>query len=111
MGMEKSTSQDKDKITMARKTKSDAQKAHEARNNALRVEANKRRRKAKSEGKKAFKANIAAMKKIAAENKAARIAAHAERNAAAAAAAAEAKQARITAHQTANENHTAAKAA
>ena len=66
---------------MARKTKSDAQKAHEARNNALRVEANKRRRKAKSEGKAAFKANIAAMKKLGKKVRSERAAAHARASA------------------------------
>ncbi len=96
---------------MARKTKSDAQKAHEARNHALRIEANKRRRAKATAGRRALKANIAAMKKLGKQVRAERAAAHAERNAATAAAAAEAKAARIEAHQAANENRKANKAA
>ena len=96
---------------MARKIKSAAQKAHEARNNALRVEANKRRRKAKSECKAAFKANIAAMKKLGKQNKEARIEAHAQRNAEAAYEAGLRKVDRMKAHVAANDNRKAAVAA
>ena len=96
---------------MARKIKSAAQKAHEARNHALKIEANKVRRARKSENKKAFKANIAAMKKIGAENKAARIDAHEQRNAEAAYEAAQRRADRKSAHTAANDNRKAVAAA
>ena len=88
---------------MARKIKSAAQKAHEARNHALKIEANKARRARKSAGKKAFKANIAAMKKLGVENRAARIDAHEQRNAEAAYEAAQRKADRMAAHASAME--------
>ena len=96
---------------MARKTKSDAQKAHEARNHALRIEANKRRRAKATAGRRALKANIAAMKKLGVENRAARIDAHEQRNAEAAYEAAQRRADRKSAHTAANDNRKAVAAA
>ena len=45
---------------MARTTKTDAQKAHEARNAELKKAGNARRRAKKTAGRQALKANIAA---------------------------------------------------
>ncbi|WP_298848898.1 hypothetical protein [uncultured Salinicola sp.] len=89
---------------MARKTKSDAQRAHEARNAAAKKIGNANRRAKKTAGRQALRANIAAMKKLGAETRAARAEAHAQRNADVAAAAAERKAARIEAHNNANED-------
>lgn len=69
---------------MAHKTKSDAQKAHEARNRAAKKVGNANRRAKKAAGRAALKANIAAMKKMGVEIREARIEAHNQRNAEAA---------------------------
>ena len=69
---------------MPRKTKSDAQKAYEARNAELKKIGNANRRAKKAAGRKALKANIAAMKALGIEVRAARVEAHNQRNAEAA---------------------------
>lgn len=74
---------------MPKTVKSDAQRQHEARNKALRLEANKRRREQKAAGKAAFAANKVAMREKGEAIRAARQQAHIDRNNAAAAAAAE----------------------
>jgi len=74
---------------MARTIKSAAQRQHEKTNNALRVEANKRRRAAKRDGKAALKANMKAMSDMGKKVRADRQQAHIERNIAMAEAAAQ----------------------
>ena len=92
---------------MAGKTKSDAQKAHEARNAATQKSAALLREARKAHGLLRMEENIAAMKAIGAENKAARIDAHEQRNAEAAYEAALRKADR----KAANDNRQVAKAA
>ena len=70
---------------MARTVKTAAQRAHEKDNNARRVAANKKRRADKAAGKAAFKANMKKMAEMGKTIRAARLAAHKERNAAASA--------------------------
>lgn len=87
---------------MARTIKSDAQKAHEARNKALKSEAKKRRTAARKAGLKAFAEHNKQVKITASANKLRRMNAHIQRNAEAARTAA-ARKADVQAVQ-ANDN-------
>jgi len=86
------------RIHMARTIKTDAQKAHEARNKAAKSGAKKARTAARKAGLKAFAEHNKQMKITASANKLRRISAHLQRNAALASEAAARKAERAAAN-------------
>lgn len=87
---------------MARTRKTEAQKAHEARNKALKKAADAIRREQKAASLAAFEHNLTSLKEVGKQNAEMRASAHAERNASAAKSAAARKAGRIAAHKARN---------